>query len=96
MLPVLREWAPQLIVISAGFDAHHEDPLAGMNLEDDDFHWITRELAAIAEESADGRIVSILEGGYSVAGLMGGAAAHMRALQGRTQPQAAGVLAGAV
>jgi acetoin utilization deacetylase AcuC-like enzyme len=95
MLPVLRAWAPQLIVISAGFDAHHEDPLAGMNLEDDDFHWITRELAAIAEESADGRIVSILEGGYSVAGLMGGAAAHMRALQGRTQPQAAGVLAGA-
>ena len=80
MLPALREWAPQLIVISAGFDAHIDDPLAGLQLLDDDFYWITRELVAIANESANGRIVSILEGGYSMQGLASGAAAHLRAL----------------
>ena len=86
MLPVLREWAPQLIVISAGFDAHRDDPLATLNLDDDDFHWITEQLTAIAGETAQGRIVSILEGGYSPAGLSGGSAAHLRALMGRPQP----------
>jgi acetoin utilization deacetylase AcuC-like enzyme len=80
MLPALRAWAPQLLIISAGFDAHADDPLAGLNLQDDDFHWITQELAAIAQESAEGRIVSILEGGYSMQGLAGGAQAHLRAL----------------
>jgi acetoin utilization deacetylase AcuC-like enzyme len=80
LLPALRAWAPQLLVISAGFDAHRDDPLAGLQLGDDDFHWITRELMAVAAESAQGRIVSILEGGYSVGGLAGGAAAHVRAL----------------
>lgn len=80
MLPALRAWAPQLLVISAGFDAHRDDPLAGLQLEDDDFYWITRELTAIARECADGRIVSILEGGYSASGLAGGSAAHVRAL----------------
>lgn len=86
MLPVLREWAPQLIVISAGFDAHHDDPLSNMNLNDEDFYWITQELRSIADETAQGRIVSILEGGYSPGGLSGGTAAHLRALQGRPQP----------
>jgi acetoin utilization deacetylase AcuC-like enzyme len=80
MLPALREFNPQLIVISAGFDAHRLDPLAGLNLEDDDFHWITRELMQIADETCDGRIVSILEGGYSLDGLATGSAAHLRAL----------------
>jgi acetoin utilization deacetylase AcuC-like enzyme len=82
MLPALRAWAPQLLVISAGFDAHRDDPLAGLRLDDDDFHWITRELMAVAAESAQGRIVSILEGGYSVSGLAGGTAAHVRGLMG--------------
>jgi acetoin utilization deacetylase AcuC-like enzyme len=82
MLPALREWKPQLLVISAGFDAHRDDPLAGLKLDDDDFRWITEELMAVAAESAQGRIVSILEGGYSAAGLAGGAAAHVRALMG--------------
>jgi acetoin utilization deacetylase AcuC-like enzyme len=80
LLPVVRNWAPQLLVISAGFDAHRDDPLAGLQLVDADFYWITRELMEIAADTAQGRIVSILEGGYSVAGLAGGAAAHMRAL----------------
>lgn len=80
LLPALQRFAPQLIVISAGFDAHRCDPLANMNLEDDDFAWITREVMAIAAEACEGRIVSILEGGYSGEGLADGCAAHVRAL----------------
>lgn len=83
LLPALRHFAPQLIVISAGFDAHRYDPLASMNLEDEDFEWITRELVAIAGEVCQGRIVSILEGGYSGEGLAGGCSAHVRALMQR-------------
>lgn len=80
LLPALRNWAPELIVISAGFDAHRDDPLAGLQLVDADFHWITRELMEVAADTAQGRVVSILEGGYSMAGLTGGVAAHVRAL----------------
>lgn len=80
LLPALEHFAPQLIVISAGFDAHRCDPLANMNLEDEDFAWITREVMAIAGQACKGRIVSILEGGYSGEGLADGCAAHVRAL----------------
>ena len=80
MLPALRRFNPGLLIISAGFDAHRLDPLAGLNLEDEDFHWITERLMRIADVSCDGRIVSILEGGYSPDGLATGAAAHLRAL----------------
>jgi acetoin utilization deacetylase AcuC-like enzyme len=80
MMPALRKFAPELLVISAGFDAHHLDPLGGLALTDDDFHWITRELMAVADESARGRVVSTLEGGYSLQGLASGSAAHVRAL----------------
>jgi acetoin utilization deacetylase AcuC-like enzyme len=80
LLPALRRFAPELILVSAGFDAHRLDPLAQMALEDDDFGWITEQLMAIADEACDGRIVSVLEGGYSGAGLAGGCAAHVRAL----------------
>ena len=80
MLPALREFEPQLLIISAGFDAHRLDPLAGLNLEDADFAWITRELMQIAEVACDGRIVSILEGGYSLEGLATGTMAHVREL----------------
>jgi acetoin utilization deacetylase AcuC-like enzyme len=80
LLPALREFAPELIVISAGFDAHRLDPLASMNLENEDFAWITREVMEIARDVCQGRIVSILEGGYSAQGLAGGCAAHVRAL----------------
>jgi acetoin utilization deacetylase AcuC-like enzyme len=82
MLPALREFKPDFIIISAGFDAHRLDPLAGMNLEDDDFHWVTEKLMRIADETCDGRIVSILEGGYSGEGLAGGTEAHVKALMG--------------
>jgi acetoin utilization deacetylase AcuC-like enzyme len=80
MLPALRSFAPELLIISAGFDAHHLDPLAGLNLQDDDFAWITRELVRIAASSCGGRIVSILEGGYSLSGLASGVGVHVRAL----------------
>jgi acetoin utilization deacetylase AcuC-like enzyme len=80
VLPALRAFAPDLLIISAGFDAHRLDPLAGMNLEDSDFHWITRELMQIADETCNGRIVSILEGGYSLDALATSSMAHVGAL----------------
>ncbi len=83
MLPALRQFSPELLIISAGFDAHHLDPLGGLRFTDDDFHWLTRELMKIADESAAGRVVSILEGGYSLEGLASGAQAHVRALMQR-------------
>ena len=82
MLPALRRFAPELLVISAGFDAHHLDPLGGLGFTDDDFHWVTRELMAVADVSAAGRVVSILEGGYSLEGLASGTRAHVLALMG--------------
>jgi acetoin utilization deacetylase AcuC-like enzyme len=82
MLPAVREFGPELIIMSAGFDAHRLDPLAALRLDDDDFHWITRELVRIADETCAGRVVSILEGGYSMEGLSGGTRAHVRALMG--------------
>jgi acetoin utilization deacetylase AcuC-like enzyme len=83
MLPALRAFAPELLIISAGFDAHHLDPLGGLKFTDADFHWITRELMQVADASASGRVVSVLEGGYSLEGLASGTAAHVRALMGR-------------
>ncbi|GGY23029.1 histone deacetylase family protein [Pseudoduganella albidiflava] len=83
LLPALRAFAPELILVSAGFDAHRLDPLAQMELDDEDFGWITREVMAIAADVCGGRIVSVLEGGYSGTGLAGGCAAHVRALMGR-------------
>ena len=83
MLPALRRFAPELLIISAGFDAHHKDPLGGLNFTDDDYHWVTRELMAVADQSSQGRVVSVLEGGYSLEGLATGTAAHVRALMGR-------------
>jgi acetoin utilization deacetylase AcuC-like enzyme len=79
----LRRFGPDLLIISAGFDAHHKDPLGGLRFTDDDFHWVTRELAALADKTAEGRVVSILEGGYSLEGLASGTAAHVRALMRR-------------
>lgn len=82
MTPALRRFAPELLIISAGFDAHESDPLGGLNFTDDDYHWVTRELLAVADASAQGRVVSVLEGGYSLQGLATGTAAHVRALMG--------------
>ena len=80
ILPRLREFRPELIVISAGFDAHMRDPLASLNLKEDDFGWATRKIMEVAETSAQGRVVSVLEGGYDLEGLAGSAAAHVEAL----------------
>lgn len=83
MLPALRNFNPELLIISAGFDAHAMDPLAGLQLQDDDYYWITRELMKIADECCDGKVVSILEGGYSLEALQSATTAHLRAMQGR-------------
>lgn len=83
LLPALRDFGAELLIISAGFDAHHKDPLGGLRFTDDDYHWITRELMAVADDTAAGRVVSVLEGGYSLEGLASGTAAHVRALMGR-------------
>jgi acetoin utilization deacetylase AcuC-like enzyme len=79
-LPALARFEPQLVLVSAGFDAHREDPLAYLQLEDDDFEWVTRRLVEVAERSAGGRIVSTLEGGYNPVALARSAARHVRAL----------------
>jgi len=80
LLPAVRRFAPDLLIISAGMDAHVKDPLGGLNFVDDDYHWITTELMKVADESSQGRVVSILEGGYSLDALASGTAAHVRAL----------------
>jgi acetoin utilization deacetylase AcuC-like enzyme len=80
ILPRLREFRPDIIIISAGFDAHMRDPLASLNLNEEDFGWATRKIMEVAETSAGSRIVSVLEGGYDLEGLAGSAAAHVEAL----------------
>jgi acetoin utilization deacetylase AcuC-like enzyme len=82
ILPQLTKFAPELIVISAGFDAHRRDPLANINLDAEDFGWVTRKLMDVAYSSAGGRIVSVLEGGYDLQGLKESVAAHVTALLG--------------
>jgi acetoin utilization deacetylase AcuC-like enzyme len=80
ILPALDSFAPQLLLVSAGFDAHWADPMAGLELEEEDFAWVTTRLAEIARRHAGGRMVSTLEGGYDLKALAGSAAAHVRAL----------------
>jgi acetoin utilization deacetylase AcuC-like enzyme len=82
ILPQLTKFAPELIVVSAGFDAHYRDPLASLNLTAEDFGWVTRKLMDIADLTAGGRIVSVLEGGYDLQGLKESVAAHVSALLG--------------
>jgi acetoin utilization deacetylase AcuC-like enzyme len=80
ILPRLRDFAPELLVISAGFDAHMRDPLANLNLLEADFDWATRKLMEVAQATAGGRVVSVLEGGYDLQGLANSVAAHVTAL----------------
>ena len=80
LLPAVDRFAPQLLIISAGFDAHKADPLAQLRLETADFTWVTNELLTIADRHAGGRVVSLLEGGYDLPALAASAAAHVRAL----------------
>jgi len=79
-LPALDEHRPEIIYISAGFDAHREDPLAGLRLTEADYAWVTRELMALARRHAHERIVSTLEGGYALSALGRSAAEHIREL----------------
>lgn len=80
ILPALRDFQPEIVLISAGFDAHADDPLAGLNVETADYAWVTGELCKAAAESAKGRVVSALEGGYDLHALAAASAAHVRAL----------------
>jgi acetoin utilization deacetylase AcuC-like enzyme len=79
-LPALKRFRPQLIYISAGFDAHRDDPLAQLQLEEDDYAWITHEVRDVAEAYAGGRVVSTLEGGYNLEALGRSVVAHVRML----------------
>ena len=80
VLPALGRFRPDLLLISAGFDAHADDPLASLRLGEADYEWVTRALMAVAAECCRGRIVSTLEGGYNLPALAASAAAHVRAL----------------
>ncbi len=79
-LPALRNFEPELIIISAGFDAHREDDLGQMGLVEDDYVWITKRLKEIAKDYAQNRIVSCLEGGYNLSALGRSVVAHVKAL----------------
>ena len=85
-LPRLRAFAPELVIISAGFDGHERDPLASLNLTDADYGWITGEIMTIATECCDGRLVSVLEGGYDLDALQSATRVHVSTLQGETAP----------
>jgi acetoin utilization deacetylase AcuC-like enzyme len=81
-LPALHAHRPEMIFISAGFDAHREDELASMGLIESDYAWITRQLVAVADQYAKGRIVSCLEGGYHLSALGRSVISHLKALAG--------------
>jgi acetoin utilization deacetylase AcuC-like enzyme len=81
-LPALDAFAPQMIYISAGFDAHREDDMGNLALTEADYEWVTRELMAVAVRHAQGRVVSVLEGGYVLNALARSAAAHVKVLIG--------------
>jgi acetoin utilization deacetylase AcuC-like enzyme len=80
ILPRLREFKPDFLIISAGFDAHTRDPLANLNLVESDYSWVTKKLMEIADTNAKGRVISLLEGGYDLQGLSRSVAAHVTAL----------------
>jgi acetoin utilization deacetylase AcuC-like enzyme len=83
ILPELRRFSPELVYISAGFDGHARDPLATLQLSEADFVWATHALCDVAAESAGGRVVSTLEGGYDLEGLARSTAAHVAVLMER-------------
>ena len=80
ILPRVEDFAPDLIVISAGFDAHRRDPLGNLNLVEADYAWVTQRLMEIAQRRCGGRIVSVLEGGYHLDGLARSVAVHVTAM----------------
>ncbi len=82
IIPELERFEPEILMISAGFDAHRADPLGGLALEAEDFGWITALLCALADNVCDGRVVSALEGGYDLTGLQESVASHIDSLAG--------------
>jgi acetoin utilization deacetylase AcuC-like enzyme len=80
LLPALDAFAPDLLIISAGFDAHARDPLAQLRVREADFAWLTEELCRIADRHGGGRLVSLLEGGYDLDALASSTATHVRVL----------------
>lgn len=80
ILPAVSDWKPDLVMISAGFDAHARDPLAQLQLADDDYAWVTERLLDVAAERCNGRVVSVLEGGYDLQALAAGVSLHVGAL----------------
>ncbi len=83
IVPRMDAFAPDLIIISAGFDAHWRDPLASLNLTESDFAWATQKLMGLADKRCGQRIVSLLEGGYDLEALSKSASFHLDALMGR-------------
>jgi len=83
VLPRIAEFAPELLIVSAGFDAHRDDPLAQLDLVEEDFAWVTEHLCDLADAYCGGRLVSNLEGGYDLAALAASAAAHVDVLIAR-------------
>ena len=81
-LPALEKFRPQIIFISAGFDAHREDDLANLGWTESDYAWVTARILEVANKHAGGRIVSMLEGGYALDALARSAAAHVAVLLG--------------
>ena len=81
-MPRLREFKPEMVLISAGFDAHYEDDMGGMKLSEKDYTWVTEQLQQIADECAQRRIVSMLEGGYVLSALARSTVAHLKVLAG--------------
>ncbi|MGZ8217194.1 histone deacetylase family protein [Methylomagnum sp.] len=82
ILPFIDRFAPALVLMSAGFDAHRDDPLGDLSLVEDDYAWVTTELVKLADKHAGGRVVSVLEGGYNLDALGRSVAAHVKALMG--------------
>jgi acetoin utilization deacetylase AcuC-like enzyme len=80
VFPLIDAFAPELILISAGFDAHADDHLANLNWHEEDFIWLTKALCDLANRHCNGRVVSLLEGGYDLDALAQSAAAHVTAL----------------
>lgn len=83
IFPAVRQFKPELILLSAGFDAHKDDSLSSIRLEEDDYRWLTREIMLIADEYCSGRIVSALEGGYNLQALAASVAVHVAELMTR-------------
>jgi acetoin utilization deacetylase AcuC-like enzyme len=87
LLPAAEAFAPQVVLVSAGFDSRHDDPLGDFLLSDDDFAALTRLVRGIAQRHAGGRLLSSLEGGYDLAGLSAAAVAHVGALMEEWRPE---------